>query len=53
MKFAKYYKEVADSKGCIFFNAAQYIYPSETDSLHLTPEGHRMLAEELYKVIEK
>ncbi len=50
-KFPKYYKEVADSKGCIFFNAAHYIYPSETDSLHLTPEGHRVLAEELFKVL--
>ena len=49
-KFAKYYKEVADSKGCIFFNAAQYIYPSETDSLHLTSEGHRVLAEELCRI---
>ncbi len=52
-KFPEYYKEVADSKGCIFFNAAQYIYPSETDSLHLTPEGHRVLAEELCKVIKE
>ncbi|MCR5774240.1 MAG: SGNH/GDSL hydrolase family protein [Lachnospiraceae bacterium] len=50
-KFPGYYKEVADKHGCIFFNAANYIYPSETDSLHLTPEGHRILAEELFKVI--
>ncbi len=49
-KFPKYYKEVAENKGCIFFDAAQYIYPSEVDSLHLTPEGHRLLAEELYKI---
>ncbi len=45
------YKKVADDKECIFFDAAQYIYPSKTDSLHLTPEGHERLAEELYKVI--
>ncbi len=51
-KFPRYYKEVADKHGCIFFNAAEYIYPSETDSLHLTPEGHRILAEELFKRID-
>ncbi|ADL36490.1 GDSL-family lipase/acylhydrolase (plasmid) [Butyrivibrio proteoclasticus B316] len=51
-KFHEYYEKIADSKGCIFFNAAQYIYPSETDSLHLTPEGHKILADEIYKVIQ-
>ena len=51
-QFPKYYKEVADSKGCIFFDAAKYIYPSDEDSLHLTPEGHRVLAEELSKVVK-
>ena len=52
-KFPENYKAVADTKGCIFFDAAKYIYPSETDSLHLTPEGHRILAEELSKLIKK
>ena len=51
-RFPEFYKEVADSKGCIFFNAAEYIYPSDTDSLHLTPEGHRILAEKLCDVIK-
>ncbi len=51
-KFPECYKKVADEKGYIFFNAAQYIYPSKTDSLHLTPEGHRILAEELSKVVK-
>ena len=51
-KFPECYKKVADEKGCIFFNAAQYIYPSKADSLHLTPEGHRILAEELSKVVK-
>ena len=50
-RFPKCYKKIADDKGCVFFNAAQYIYPSETDSLHLTPEGHRILAEELCEVV--
>ena len=52
-EFPKYYREVADSKGCIFFDAAKFISPSKTDSLHLTPEGHRVLAEELSKVVKE
>ena len=50
-QFPKYYKMIADEKGCIFFDAAQYVYPSEFDSLHLTPEGHEMLAKKLKEVI--
>ena len=50
-KFPEYYKAVANEKGCVFFDAAKYICPSETYSLHLTPEGHRVLAEELSRVI--
>jgi lysophospholipase L1-like esterase len=50
-KFPQYYRATAEKYGCIFFNAAEYIYPSETDSLHLTPEGHRVLAEKLSEVI--
>lgn len=51
-KFPSCYKAVADSKGCIFFDAARHIRPSETDSLHLTPWGHAVLAEELCRVIK-
>ena len=46
-KFARYYKEVAEEKGCEFLNAAEYICSSKYDSLHLTPEGHKKLAEKL------
>lgn len=52
-KFPKYYKETANEKGCIFFNAAEYIYPSSVDSLHLTPEGHRILAEKLCEQVKR
>ena len=45
--FAKNYKEVAEEKGCIFFDAAEYIEPSEEDSLHLTEDAHITLAEKL------
>ncbi len=51
-RFQKFYKIVAAEKGCIFFDAAKYIYTSDTDSLHLEPEGHEILADELYHVIK-
>lgn len=50
-KFPEKYREVAKDRGCIFLDAAQYIYPSDYDSLHLTPEAHRILAEKLASVI--
>ena len=52
-KFPEYYRRVAEDKGCTFFNAAEYIYPSEYDSLHLTPQGHRVLAQKLSELIEQ
>ncbi len=44
-EFPKYYKEVAERNGCVFVDAAEYIKPSTIDSLHLSPEAHRKLAE--------
>lgn len=52
-QFPEHYRAVAEDLGCIFFNAAEYIRPSEYDSLHLTPEGHRILAEKLYGLIKE
>ena len=49
--FSENYKIVAEKKNCIFFDAAKYITPSKEDSLHLTEDGHRTLAEELAKVV--
>ncbi|MCR4590041.1 MAG: SGNH/GDSL hydrolase family protein [Lachnospiraceae bacterium] len=51
-KFSEFYRAVAEKYGCVFFNAAEYIYPSEVDSLHLTPEGHKVLAEKLYETVK-
>ena len=51
-RFPEFYRAAAEKHGCIFFNAAEYIYPSEVDSLHLTPEGHSVLAEKLCEVIK-
>ena len=47
------YKKIAEEKGCIFFNAAEYIGPSECDSLHLTPEAHAVLAEKLAELVRQ
>ncbi|MBR5417851.1 MAG: acylhydrolase, partial [Clostridiales bacterium] len=49
--FSENYKAIADKKNCVFFDAAKFISPSKEDSLHLTEDGHRVLAEELAKVV--
>lgn len=51
-EFPRWYQKVAERHGCTFFNAAESIRASETDSLHLTAEGHARLAEELCRVVE-
>ncbi|MCR5283531.1 MAG: SGNH/GDSL hydrolase family protein [Lachnospiraceae bacterium] len=50
-RFADHYRVIAQKYGCKFFDAAAFIEPSEVDSLHLTPEGHRILADKLYEVV--
>ena len=51
-EFPALYKKVADENGCIFVNAAEYIKPSELDSLHLSEEGHKKLAEVFYDTVK-
>ncbi|MBQ9232976.1 MAG: SGNH/GDSL hydrolase family protein [Lachnospiraceae bacterium] len=51
-EFPKYYKKVAEDYGCIFVDAASYIKPSTIDSLHISPEGHKKLAEVFCEVIK-
>lgn len=51
-EFPDCYRKVANEKGCVFFNAAEYLSPSPIDSLHFSPEGHKTLAEELFRVKE-
>lgn len=50
-EFGKYYSQVAERRGCAFFDAAEWIQSSGTDSLHLTPGAHAMLAEKLREVV--
>lgn len=51
-EFPEQYGKVAREHGCIFFNAAEHIQPSLVDSLHLSPQAHAKLAEELCKVVK-
>lgn len=51
-RFPELFRALAEEKGCLFLNAAEYISPSTYDSLHLTPESHRILAEKVAKVIK-
>ncbi|MBQ9333845.1 MAG: SGNH/GDSL hydrolase family protein [Lachnospiraceae bacterium] len=51
-RFPELFRALAEEKGCLFLNAAEYISPSTFDSLHLTPESHRILAEKVAKVIK-
>lgn len=44
-------KNVADKLQIPFMNAADYAAPSLEDSLHLTAEGHRALAQAFYKKV--
>lgn len=50
-ELAAHYEKVADKYGCIFFDAAKHIEPSDADSLHLMPKAHRVLAEKLAEVV--
>lgn len=52
-QFPKWYRMIAERYRCIFFDSAQYIKPSKLDSLHLSPEAHRILAEEFCRVIKE
>lgn len=51
-EFPRHYRRIAEKYHCLFLNAAAYIQPSQTDSLHLPPESHARLAEELWKTVK-
>ena len=52
-KFPACYRDIAEKTGCLFFNAAEYVYPSDADSLHLTEDGHKTMAEKLAELVKK
>lgn len=51
-EFPKYYKEVAERNGCVFFDAAKVVKASKEDSLHLVAEEHEKLAEAMCSCIK-
>ena len=51
-EFPVEYLKVAEKYGCIFFDAASVIKPSEIDSLHLSAEAHGIFAEEIAKTVK-
>lgn len=46
-------QNVAQELGTYYLNAADFAAPSAEDGLHLTPEGHRQLAEAFYSKIKE
>lgn len=47
------YRKMADRYGCTFLDAAQYIQPSEADSLHLDPDAHEILARKIAELLQR
>ena len=50
-ELASLYEDVARRHGCEFLDAAQIVRPSDEDSVHLMPEGHKMLASAVAEAI--
>jgi lysophospholipase L1-like esterase len=51
LKFAEEYETFARDNHLEFFNAAAYVKASPVDGIHLTEEGHKILAEKLAETI--
>lgn len=52
-EFPRLYEVVAKRNNCVFFSASSCITASALDSLHLDPEAHEILAENLRECIIK
>lgn len=52
-ELAEAYRKVAEAENVEFLDASQYAYPSEKDQEHMTEEGHRNLAEAVYRIVRK
>lgn len=50
-KLKRVYQEIAERNGCEFLAASDYAKASEADREHLDKEGHRKLAEAVYRKI--
>ena len=47
------YRELADQKGCLFADSAEWGIEMNYDGVHFSPEGHAVFAQRLEEVIEK
>ncbi len=50
-EFETYFGAVAQDKACEIFYSARYLQASKEDSLHLSPEAHKIMAKQLVKII--
>lgn len=50
-KLKRVYQQIAEKNGCEFLAASDYAKASEADREHLDKEGHRKLAEAVYRKI--
>ncbi len=50
---AKWFKLVADQFGCAFIDASEFASPSLVDAMHLSAEGHRLLAKALTEKVKE
>jgi len=44
-ELGRFYKAVAEEKGCHFLDAGQILVSSEADGVHFDPEGHKALGQ--------
>ncbi len=51
-KLKDVYKKVAQKNDCLFLAASDIAKPSERDQEHLDEEGHKILAKEIYRLIQ-
>lgn len=52
-QFPKYYREMAMRNDCLFFDTAEWIKPSEYDSVHLIAGDHRLIADKVYELLAR
>lgn len=50
-KLAAIYQRIAERQGCFFADANEWCTIDENDGVHLNPQGHRAVAEQLAKLI--
>lgn len=51
LQLPEYYRKQAEQNGYMFMDTSVFLTSSETDGIHLTPEAHAKLADELSAII--